>query len=84
MAPLEQRALVPHNCCMRKKVALLTVSALFLSIITPLANAAVKPGTKCAKQGQTSTSAGMKYTNVNVELGESATPEGVVEVVIKS
>jgi hypothetical protein len=23
-------------------------------------------------------------TNVNVELGESATPEGVVEVVIKS
>ncbi len=55
---------MPHNCCMRKKVALLTVSALFLAIITPLANAAVKPGTKCAKQGQTSTSAGMKYTCV--------------------
>jgi len=27
-----------------------------------LANAAVKPGTKCTKLGQTSTSAGIKYT----------------------
>jgi len=53
---------VPHNCSMRKKVVLLAVSALFLAIITPLANAAVKPGTKCTKLGQTSTSTGIKYT----------------------
>ena len=33
-------------------------------MFTPLATAAVKPGTKCAKQGQTSTSAGIKYTCV--------------------
>jgi len=49
---------------MRKKVVLLAVSALVLATITPFANAAVKPGTKCAKQGQTSTSAGIKYTCV--------------------
>ena len=49
---------------MRKKVLLFVVSALVLSLFTPLATAAVKPGTKCAKQGQTSTSAGIKYTCV--------------------
>jgi len=47
---------------MRKKVLLFVISALILSLFTPLATAAVKPGTKCAKQGQTSTSAGIKYT----------------------
>ena len=55
---------MPHNCCMRKKVLLFVVGALVLSLFTPVASAAVKPGTKCAKQGQTSTSAGMKYTCV--------------------
>jgi len=49
---------------MRKKVLLFVVSALVLSLFSPLATAAVKPGTKCAKQGQTSTSAGIKYTCV--------------------
>jgi len=49
---------------MRKKVLLFVISALVLSLFTPLATAAVKPGTKCAKQGQTSTSAGIKYTCV--------------------
>ena len=47
---------------MRKKAILFVVSALVLATITPFANAAVTPGTKCAKQGQTSTSAGIKYT----------------------
>jgi hypothetical protein len=47
---------------MRNKVLLFVVSALVLSLFTPLASAAVKPGTKCTKQGQTSTSAGIKYT----------------------
>ena len=47
---------------MRKKVVLLGVSTLVLAIITPFANAAVTPGAKCAKQGQTSTTAGIKYT----------------------
>jgi hypothetical protein len=49
---------------MRKKVVLLAVSALVLATITPFANAAVKPGTACSKQGQTSTTAGIKYTCV--------------------
>ena len=47
---------------MRKKVVLLAVSALVLATITPFANAAVKPGTKCAKQGQTITYAAIKNT----------------------
>ena len=47
---------------MRKKVVLLAVSALVLATITPFANAAVKPGTKCAKQGQTITYAAIKFT----------------------
>ena len=49
---------------MRKKVVLLAVSALVLATITPFANAAVKPGTKCEKQGQTITYAAIKYTCV--------------------
>ena len=49
---------------MRKKVLLFLVGALVLSLATPVATAAVKPGTKCAKQGQTSTSAGIRYTCV--------------------
>ena len=47
---------------MRKKVLLMTVGALVLATITPVASAGVKPGTKCTKQGQTSTTAGIKYT----------------------
>ena len=49
---------------MHKKVLLFVVGALVLSLATPVATAAVKPGTKCAKQGQTSTSAGIKHTCV--------------------
>jgi hypothetical protein len=40
---------------MRKKVVLLSVSALLLATITPIATAAVKPGTKCIKAGATAT-----------------------------
>ena len=47
---------------MRKKVVLLAVSALVLATITPFANAAVKPGTACSKQGQTITYAAIKHT----------------------
>jgi hypothetical protein len=47
----------------RRLLALLTVMLVLVSL-EPVATAAVKPGTKCAKQGQTSTSAGMKYTCV--------------------
>jgi len=80
---------------MRKKAILFVVSALVLATITPFANAAVTPGTKCAKQGQTSTSAGIKYTciksgkklvwnkGVPVKKAEPAptpTPETKVEV----
>ena len=36
---------------------------MLLYLATPV-NAVVKPGTKCAKQGQTSTSSGVKYTCV--------------------
>jgi len=49
---------------MRKKVLLLLVLALVVGTITPIATAAVKAGTKCTKQGQITTSAGMKYTCV--------------------
>jgi hypothetical protein len=49
---------------MCKKVLLMTVGALVLATITPVASAGVKPGTKCTKQGQTSTTAGIKYTCV--------------------
>jgi hypothetical protein len=47
---------------MRKKVVLLAVSALVLATVTPFANAAVKPGTACSKQGQTITYAAIKHT----------------------
>ena len=47
---------------MSKKILVLLAASLTLALIQPLANAAVKPGTKCAKLGQTSTSAGIKYT----------------------
>ena len=49
---------------MSKKILVLLTASLTLAMIQPLANAAVKPGTKCTKQGQTSTSAGIKYTCV--------------------
>jgi len=49
---------------MCKKVVLLAVSALVLATITPFANAAVKPGTACSKQGQTITYAAIKHTCV--------------------
>jgi hypothetical protein len=49
---------------MRKMVLLVLVAALVVGAITPIATAAVKPGTKCSKQGLTSTSAGKKYTCV--------------------
>ena len=49
---------------MRKKVLLFVVGALVLSLFTPIASAAVKPGTKCAKQGQTITYAAIKHTCV--------------------
>ena len=47
---------------MSKKILVLLTASLTLVLIQPLANAAVKPGTKCTKLGQTSTSAGIKYT----------------------
>ena len=49
---------------MSKKILVLLTASLTLVLIQPLANAAVKPGTKCTKLGQTSTSAGIKYTCV--------------------
>jgi hypothetical protein len=49
---------------MSKKILMLLTASLTLALIQPLANAAVKPGTKCTKLGQTSTSAGIKYTCV--------------------
>lgn len=47
---------------MRKRLAVSLTVVLALVLVEPIATAAVKPGTKCAKQGQTSTSAGIKYT----------------------
>ena len=47
---------------MSKKILVLLAASLTLALIQPLANAVVKPGTKCTKLGQTSTSAGIKYT----------------------
>jgi len=49
---------------MSKKILMLLAASLTLALIQPSANAAVKPGTKCTKLGQTSTSAGIKYTCV--------------------
>ena len=47
---------------MSKKILVLLAASLTLALIQPLATAAVKPGTKCTKLGQTSTSAEIKYT----------------------
>jgi hypothetical protein len=47
---------------MRKKLLLLVSIGLVLGLISPLASAAPKPGATCSKLGQTSTSAGIKYT----------------------
>jgi hypothetical protein len=49
---------------MKKNFLFLLAALLVSTLIQPSASAAVKPGTKCSKQGQTSTSAGMKYTCV--------------------
>lgn len=49
---------------MSKRLAILLSVTLALVSFESIATAAVKPGTKCSKQGQTSTSAGMKYTCV--------------------
>ena len=49
---------------MRKRILALLTVTLALSSLHSIATAAVKPGTKCTKQGQTSTSAGIKYTCV--------------------
>jgi hypothetical protein len=49
---------------MRKKVLILLVFIIAIGLMTPLATAAVKPGAKCSKQGQISTTAGKKYTCV--------------------
>ena len=47
---------------MRNKLLALLITALTLAFIQPLALAAVKPGAICKKVGQTSTTAGIKYT----------------------
>jgi hypothetical protein len=47
---------------MSKKLLFLLVASLAIALIQPSATAAVKPGSKCGKQGQTSTSGGVKYT----------------------
>ena len=49
---------------MRNKVIVLLITALALALIQPVALAAVKPGMTCKKVGQTSTTAGIKYTCV--------------------
>jgi hypothetical protein len=47
---------------MRRWILVLLTASLALASVQSIATAAVKPGTKCTKQGQTSTSAGIKYT----------------------
>jgi hypothetical protein len=47
---------------MPKRFLLLLTVTLTLGLLQPIATAAVKPGTVCKKVGQTSTSAGIKYT----------------------
>ena len=49
---------------LRKFTLTFAAFVLLLSFATSPSHAAVKPGTKCTKQGQTSTSAGIKYTCV--------------------
>jgi hypothetical protein len=51
-----------HNLPMRRSILVLLTTSLALASVQSIATAAVKPGTKCTKQGQTSTSAGIKYT----------------------
>jgi hypothetical protein len=47
----------------RKLIALITAFAFAMSLATPVnGNASVKPGGVCKKAGQTTTSAGKKYT----------------------
>jgi hypothetical protein len=47
---------------MRKKLLVLLTVSLALVLLEPIAVAAVKPGTKCPKLGQTSTYAAIKHT----------------------
>ena len=47
---------------MRKRFLVLLTVTLTLGLLHPIATAAPKPGTSCKKVGQTSTSAGIKYT----------------------
>ena len=47
---------------MRKRFLVLLTVTLTLGLLQPIAIAAPKPGTACKKAGQTSTSAGIKYT----------------------
>ena len=47
---------------MRKRFLVLLTVTLTLGVLHPIATAAPKPGTACKKVGQTSTSAGIKYT----------------------
>jgi len=47
---------------MRKRFLVLLTVTLTLGLLHPIATAAPKPGTACKKAGQTSTSAGIKYT----------------------
>ena len=49
---------------MRKRFLVLLTVTLTAALLGPMATAAVKPGTVCKKVGQTSTSAGIKYTCV--------------------
>ena len=49
---------------MRKRFLVLLTVTLTAALLGPMATAAVKPGTTCKKIGQTSTSAGIKYTCV--------------------
>jgi len=51
-----------HNLPMRKRFLVLLTVTLTLGLLQPIATAAPKPGTACKKAGQTSTSAGIKYT----------------------
>ena len=47
---------------MRRKFLAVLVVSVALVLVNPIAFGAVKPGTTCSKLGQTSTSAGIKYT----------------------
>ena len=80
---------------MRKRFLVLLTVTLTLGLLQPIATAAPKPGTACKKAGQTSTSAGIKYTciksgkklvwnkGVEIKKAEPApvpTPETKVEI----